>query len=233
MDGTFPNHEADPTVLANMTDLIKLVQSQKLDLGVGFDGDGDRIGVVDHQGNMIFGDQLMIIFAREILARKKGATFISEVKCSQTMYDDIEAHGGIYPEHVLTAAQREPIDAFWKIRGIPIIWHRVADSDRELDRALSEGRDPCRICNQSKKAAILKDFASQNIHFGSIVAIMGYSLWDIVSAVIEHLLAARFQPQTDEVDHQADKLRARYLETFQRFYPWMVFPSGAGTLIPT
>ena len=94
MDGTFPNHEADPTVAENMADLVKLVRDQNLDVGFGFDGDGDRIGVVDNQGNMIFGDQLMIIFAREILRRKPGATFISEVKCSKTMYDDIKAHGG-------------------------------------------------------------------------------------------------------------------------------------------
>ncbi len=63
-------------------------------LGIGYDGDGDRIGVVDETGSIIYGDQLMIIFAREILSRKPGATFISEVKCSQTMYDDIEKHGG-------------------------------------------------------------------------------------------------------------------------------------------
>ncbi len=94
MDGTFPNHEADPTVLENMTDLIALVHEKKLDVGFGYDGDGDRIGVVDEEGNLVFGDKLMILFAREILTRKPGATFISEVKCSQTMYDDIEKHGG-------------------------------------------------------------------------------------------------------------------------------------------
>lgn len=94
MDGAFPNHEADPTVITNMKDLVSLVQTQKLDVGIGFDGDGDRIGVVDNLGNLVFGDKLMIIFAREILSRKPGATFISEVKCSKTMYDDIEAHGG-------------------------------------------------------------------------------------------------------------------------------------------
>lgn len=94
MDGTFPNHEADPTVAANMQDLIRLVEENNLDLGVGYDGDGDRIGVVDEKGNIVYGDQLMIIFAREILSRKPGATFISEVKCSKTMYDDIAKNGG-------------------------------------------------------------------------------------------------------------------------------------------
>ncbi|MFZ1984604.1 MAG: phosphomannomutase/phosphoglucomutase, partial [Desulfatitalea sp.] len=94
MDGTFPNHEADPTVAANMADLVALVQAKQLDVGLGFDGDGDRLGVVDADGRLIYGDQLMILFSREILTRKPGATFISEVKCSQTLYDDIATHGG-------------------------------------------------------------------------------------------------------------------------------------------
>ncbi len=93
-DGSFPNHEADPTVLENMQDVIALVKEKKLDVGFGYDGDGDRIGVVDSEGNLIYGDKLMIIFSREILSRKPGATFISEVKCSKTLYDDIEKNGG-------------------------------------------------------------------------------------------------------------------------------------------
>ncbi|MDI6797823.1 MAG: phosphomannomutase/phosphoglucomutase [Desulfatibacillaceae bacterium] len=94
MDGTFPNHSPDPTVAKNMQDLIALVKENGLDLGIGFDGDGDRIGAVDENGTMIYGDQLMIIFAREILSRKPGSTIISEVKCSQTLYDDIAERGG-------------------------------------------------------------------------------------------------------------------------------------------
>jgi len=94
MDGTFPNHEADPTVAKNMKDLSDLVKSEGLDIGIGYDGDGDRIGVLDENGEIVFGDKLLIIFAREILSRKPGATFISEVKCSKVMYDDIEKHGG-------------------------------------------------------------------------------------------------------------------------------------------
>jgi phosphomannomutase/phosphoglucomutase len=94
MDGSFPNHEADPTVPDNMADLIALVKREQLDVGFGYDGDGDRIGVVDEKGDLVFGDRLMIIYAREILSRKPGSTFISEVKCSKTMYDDIEKHGG-------------------------------------------------------------------------------------------------------------------------------------------
>ncbi len=94
LDGNFPNHEADPTVKANLLELISLVREKRLDFGVGYDGDADRIGIVDENGNVIYGDQLMVIYAREILSRKPGATFISEVKCSMTMYNDIEKHGG-------------------------------------------------------------------------------------------------------------------------------------------
>lgn len=94
MDGRFPNHHPDPTVLKNLEPLIAKVRETGADLGIAFDGDADRIGVVDDRGRVIYGDQLMILYAREILARKPGATFIGEVKCSQTMYDDIVAHGG-------------------------------------------------------------------------------------------------------------------------------------------
>ena len=94
MDGRFPNHHPDPTVLANLQPLIAEVRRTRSDLGIAFDGDADRIGVVDDRGTVMYGDQLMIVYAREILTRKPGATFIGEVKCSQLMYDDIAARGG-------------------------------------------------------------------------------------------------------------------------------------------
>jgi phosphomannomutase/phosphoglucomutase len=94
MDGRFPNHHPDPTVPANLQALIEKVRESKADLGIAFDGDTDRIGAVDDAGTIIWGDQLMIIYGREILTRKPGATFIGEVKCSQSMYDDLKARGG-------------------------------------------------------------------------------------------------------------------------------------------
>jgi len=94
MDGRFPNHHPDPTVIANLQPLIAEVRRTRSDFGIAFDGDADRIGVVDDRGTVIYGDQLMIVYAREILTRKPGATFIGEVKCSQLMYDDIAARGG-------------------------------------------------------------------------------------------------------------------------------------------
>jgi len=94
MDGNFPNHFPDPTVPENLTTLIQRVKESCADLGVAYDGDADRIGVVDNQGNMIWGDQLLVIFGREILSRNPGASIIFEVKCSQNLEQDILKHGG-------------------------------------------------------------------------------------------------------------------------------------------
>ncbi|HNZ19569.1 MAG TPA: phosphomannomutase/phosphoglucomutase [Candidatus Hydrogenedentes bacterium] len=94
VDGRFPNHHPDPTVPKNLTRLIATVKRTGADCGIGFDGDGDRIGVVNEKGEVIFGDKLLILFARHILKAKPGATIISEVKGSRTLYADIEAHGG-------------------------------------------------------------------------------------------------------------------------------------------
>jgi phosphomannomutase/phosphoglucomutase len=93
-DGRFPNHHPDPTVPKNLEALISTVKRERADLGIAFDGDADRIGVVDEQGTVLWGDQLMVLFSRDILRERPGATFVSEVKCSQTMYDDIRSHGG-------------------------------------------------------------------------------------------------------------------------------------------
>ncbi len=94
VDGTFPNHFPDPVVEKNIVELRKTVMEKGASFGVGYDGDGDRIGVVDDQGNILWGDQLMIIFAREILKGHPGAPIIGEVKCSQVMYDEIANLGG-------------------------------------------------------------------------------------------------------------------------------------------
>ena len=94
VDGRFPNHHPDPTVPKNLTKLIATVKRTGADCGIGFDGDGDRIGVVNEKGEVIFGDKLLILFARPILKAEPGATIISEVKGSRTLYADIEAHGG-------------------------------------------------------------------------------------------------------------------------------------------
>ncbi len=94
MDGHFPNHHPDPTVEHNLEMLKAAVKQHGAELGIAFDGDSDRIGAIDENGAVVWGDQLMLIYAREILTRKPGSTFIGEVKCSQVMYDTIEKLGG-------------------------------------------------------------------------------------------------------------------------------------------
>jgi len=95
-DGTFPNHHPDPTVVANLQDLIAAVKREKADIGIGFDGDADRIGIVDGAGTIVWGDYLLILYARDVLARTgKGQSIIFDVKCSQALPDAIAGAGGV------------------------------------------------------------------------------------------------------------------------------------------
>ena len=116
-DPSFPNHHPDPVNPDNMRDLIREVQKRQADIGIGIDGDGDRLGVVDRAGNMIWGDMLMILFWRDILPRYPGAQCIVEVKCSQSLIDEIERLGGhplIYKTgHSLIKAKMKEIGAIF------------------------------------------------------------------------------------------------------------------------
>ncbi|MFN3505574.1 MAG: phosphomannomutase/phosphoglucomutase, partial [Caldimicrobium sp.] len=94
VDGTFPNHHPDPVVPENLKDLKETVLRKGLEVGFGYDGDGDRLGVIDEKGNIIWGDQLLIIFAEELLKQHPKAKIIGEVKCSRVMYERISQLGG-------------------------------------------------------------------------------------------------------------------------------------------
>ncbi len=93
-DGRFPNHHPDPTVEKNLADLKAAVAESGADLGIAYDGDADRVGAVDEKGRVLWGDQLMILFSRAILAENPGAAIVAEVKCSMTLYEDIARRGG-------------------------------------------------------------------------------------------------------------------------------------------
>lgn len=93
-DSNFPNHHPDPTVTENLQDVIQKVKETKADIGIAFDGDGDRIGVVDETGRIIWGDELMVLLSRSVLKENEGASIIAEVKCSQNLYNAIEKNGG-------------------------------------------------------------------------------------------------------------------------------------------
>jgi len=93
-DGSYPNHQPDPTVEANMQDLIRKVKETNADLGIGYDGDADRVGAVDERGRIVWGDQILALLSREVLAKYPGAPIVFDVKCSQGLEEDIVAHGG-------------------------------------------------------------------------------------------------------------------------------------------
>jgi phosphomannomutase/phosphoglucomutase len=95
LDGRFPNHLPDPTVPALLVDLQRKVKETGAELGIGFDGDADRIGAITGSGRIVWGDQLLALFARDVLARVPGATILFDVKCSQALAEDIAAHGGV------------------------------------------------------------------------------------------------------------------------------------------
>ncbi len=113
-DGTFPNHHPDPTVEENMRDISRTVIQHGADLGIAFDGDGDRIGVVDEHGRIIYGDMLLLLLSRHLFEQHPGATVISEVKCSRHLYDDIAAHGG---NAIMWCTGHSPIKAKMKETG--------------------------------------------------------------------------------------------------------------------
>src|SRR5690606_3360414 len=94
VDGTFPNHHPDPTVPENLVELRRRVAEKNLDVGIAFDGDGDRIGAIDGQGRVIWGDQLLMIYAEDLLARRPGSTIIADVKASRALFDRVGELGG-------------------------------------------------------------------------------------------------------------------------------------------
>lgn len=94
IDGTFPAHHPDPSLPENLEQIADLVRTEKCDIGLAFDGDADRLGVVDDKGRMISGDHMMMLFSRKILSKSNGGIIIADVKTSQLVFDDIEKHGG-------------------------------------------------------------------------------------------------------------------------------------------
>jgi len=116
-DGRFPNHLPDPTVPEYMRDLQARVVRERADLGVGFDGDADRIGLVDENGRLIFGDQILALYARDLLARQPGSRILFDVKCSQGLPEDIRAHGG---EPIMWKTGHSLLKAKMKADGIPL-----------------------------------------------------------------------------------------------------------------
>ncbi len=192
-DSTFPNHHADPTVAENLQDLIAAVRETRADVGIAFDGDADRIGVVDETGRIIWGDELMILFSREILARRPGSTIIAEVKCSQTLFDDIVKHGG---QAIMWKAGHSIIKAKMKETGAVLAGEmsgHIFFEDRfyGFDDACYAGARLLEILSKTDKplSALLADlpktFSTAEIRF----ACPDETKFDVAARIAEHFLA--------------------------------------------
>jgi phosphomannomutase / phosphoglucomutase len=117
LDGNFPNHEANPEEYKNVKDMIDKVREIKADMGIAFDGDGDRVGIVDENGHHYSADYLLLLLARDLLTRIKGAKIVFDVKVTQTLIDDIKAHGG---EPVMSKVGHSFIETKMKEIGAPL-----------------------------------------------------------------------------------------------------------------
>ncbi len=117
LDGNFPNHFPDPTEEKNLKDLMGKVVALQADLGIAFDGDADRLGVVNEKGQIIYGDRMLLLFARDLLADKKGVPIIGEVKCSKILFEDIARHGG---QPIMWKAGHSLIKAKMRETGAPL-----------------------------------------------------------------------------------------------------------------
>jgi phosphomannomutase/phosphomannomutase/phosphoglucomutase len=152
-DGRFPNHHPDPTVEKNLKDLAAAVKKEGAVVGIGFDGDADRIGLVDHTGRMIYGDELMVLISRSILAENKGAKIIGDVKCSDRLFADVKAHGG---EPIMWKTGHSLIKEKIKVEKAPFGGEMsghvfFADRNYGYDDALYAGLRVCEILSKTGK----------------------------------------------------------------------------------
>jgi tRNA(Ile)-lysidine synthase TilS/MesJ len=137
-----------------------------------------------------------------------------------------EAHAGMYPNHVFIQKEWEEIDRFWRSRGAAIQWHRVSEGDDLLAHALGESVSPCLICNTTKKKALIDFLKKRGMEMSSLVIVMSYSLWDLASASIEHILGSVYASEDSSPSIRHKPMEERYIETFQRFYPLLSMQSG-------
>jgi tRNA(Ile)-lysidine synthase TilS/MesJ len=139
---------------------------------------------------------------------------------------------GIFPNHVFTLKDREKLDSYWRAHDVTINWHTLQSTDVQLDAALSEGVSPCLICNTAKKQALINFLKVESIELGSLVIIISYSLWDLVSASVEHTLTFNYSLSDAIPSVRHKSTEERFFETAQRFYPFLKFKSGFAVFKP-
>jgi phosphomannomutase/phosphoglucomutase len=208
VDGRFPNHHPDPTIPENLKDLIAKVKETGAEVGIAYDGDADRIGVADHLGNIIWGDQLLILFAREVLRDHPGATIVSEVKCSQNLYDDIAKHGGR--------------SIMWRAG------HSLLKSKMKAEKALLGGEMSGHIFFADRYFGY-DDGIYASCRLLEILAQSGKTIPDLLSDVPKTFTTPEIR--IDCPDDQKFELVERVKESFRKEYP-IVDVDGARVLFP-
>jgi tRNA(Ile)-lysidine synthase TilS/MesJ len=143
-----------------------------------------------------------------------------------------ETHAVPFPKHVLTADETQKLDHYWQERGIRIIWHQVAVADERLKDALDRKIMPCMICNQTKKEVLMNFFKESQVPLNQTVIVVNYSLWDLVSATVEHILGGVYRDEKKVDRFKGKTSRDRFIETSQRFYPLLTINRGLTVFKP-
>jgi tRNA(Ile)-lysidine synthase TilS/MesJ len=143
-----------------------------------------------------------------------------------------ETHGAEYPEHVFTGPDKHLLDGYWGERGVSIMWHAVSESEEKLNSALAEGINPCLVCNRVKKSVLFEYFERSATDWEPLVLVMGYSLWDLISATLEHILTARLSYPDESPSARFKPTEERFIETSQRFYPILKLNGGPSIFKP-
>jgi tRNA(Ile)-lysidine synthase TilS/MesJ len=144
----------------------------------------------------------------------------------------VEARGIVIPEHVLTIEERNRLDQYWEKRGVSIKWHSIVDADKKLNEAPEHGISPCLVCNRTKKNELMSYFARTKPDLGKVVMVVSYSLWDLVSATIEHITGGIYADSNLSKAAQGKQPDDRFMEIAQRFYPLIKLQSGLSVFKP-
>jgi len=150
----------------------------------------------------------------------------------RTFKFELEARGIVIPEHVLTIEERDRLDQYWENRGVAINWHSIVDADKKLNDAPEQGISPCLICNRTKKNELMNYFGRTKPDLGKVVMVVSYSLWDLVSATIEHITGGIYAERSLSNAVQGKQPEDRFMEIAQRFYPLIKLQSGLTVFKP-
>ena len=138
----------------------------------------------------------------------------------------MEVHGVVFPNHVLTKDEQDRLKQYWRKNDVDVKWHTTSIDEGKLSEAAQKGESPCRVCNKAKKKVLINYFKEMQLDFHSTVIVMSYSLWDLVSATVEHILGSIYSSDDINNNDIRQRLNNRFNEISQRFYPLITLRDG-------